>query len=281
MNETAIDQTLQQDQTPPPAVEPQILDRARLQGWIPKEEFRGDTSKWISADEFVKRADHLMPILKSVNRKLETKLTDAERRLSEIQGTVEKMAKVQTKYSTDQYETLVLDIRTRKRQAAETGDLALYDQLEQQEKLVAKPEPIEVKPSPPSDAPHPEVSRWVGENSSWFNTDRELTDYAMFVGEQLKRNQDPLAMPGNEYAFCQEVKNRVQRTFPSKFQNPNQRRGDMDESNLRGGENQNTPSGKKTWNDLPTEAKHQCTSLLAQIPGYTKEKYLKDYFEGD
>ena len=55
----------------------------------------------------------------------------------------------------------------------------------------------------------------------------------------------------------------------------------MDESNLRGGENQNTSSGKKTWNDLPPEAKHQCTNLLAQIPGYTKEKYLKDYFEGD
>ena len=61
----------------------EVENRAKIQGWVPKEEFRGDSERWIPADEFVKRADHMMPILKSVNRKLETQVTDLNRKLAE------------------------------------------------------------------------------------------------------------------------------------------------------------------------------------------------------
>lgn len=125
-----------------------------------------------------------------------------------------------------------------------------------------------------------EVERWKDENKSWYGVDQELTDYAVFVGEQMKNGQHPLATPGNEYAFCQEVKNRIQRTFPQKFQNPNRARTDIDESSLRGGDNLDTGTGKKGWKDLPSEARQQCTNLMAQIKGYSRERFIKDYFEG-
>ena len=89
-----LETEVQPEVVPPPSPDPQVIERARLQGWIPKEDFKGDEGRWIPADEFVKRADHMMPILKSVNKKLEGKLTEAEKRLQEIQGTMEKMVKV-------------------------------------------------------------------------------------------------------------------------------------------------------------------------------------------
>ena len=276
-----LETEVQPEVVPPPSPDPQVIERARLQGWIPKEDFKGDEGRWIPADEFVKRADHMMPILKSVNKKLEGKLTEAEKRLQEIQGTMEKMVKVQSKVAEDFYTAKVSELKAEKRKAVEAGDVETYQQLEERESKIAKPEPIliekqEVQPDAPT--VHPEVSRWIGENSKWFGTDEELTSYAMFVGEQLKNKNDPLALPGNEYKFCEKVKNQVQRTFPQKFQNPNQQRTDMDESATRGSEQQ-ADSEKKGWNNLPPEAKSQCAKLMQDIPGYTKEKYLNDYFE--
>lgn len=262
-----------------PKADPAVEQRARIQGWVPKEEFRGDEARWIPADEFVKRADHMMPILKSVNRKLEGQVSEMSRKLAETQDLMGKMVKINEKYSDSLYEQQVGDLKTKKRQAAQEGNWELYDRLEQQEGKLSRPEKVEVKPSEPSPGIHPDIAKWQEENSTWFGKDPELTEYAQFVGEQLKNNKSPLATPGNEYAFCQEVKRRIQATFPSKFQNPNRNRSMIDESDTRGSDTF-TGNGKKTWNDLPDDAKRQCNKLMTEIKEYTKEKYLKDYFEG-
>ena len=263
-----------------PLVDPQIEERAKMQGWSPKEDFRGDPSNWRPADEFVRRADEMMPIMKSVNKRLEGQVNTLKDELSETKGMVSKMVKVQEKYSGDLYETKITDIRAKKREAAKSEDWETYDRLEGLEMQTAKPEPA--KPDPPANANHvetvhPEVERWIGENN-WFGNDREMTDYAAFIGEQLKINNDPLAQVGNEYAFCEKVKRQVQSTFPNKFQNKSRGHTDVDEPNLRGSENTN-PSGKTTYNDLPKDAKEHCKQMLRDIPNFTKEKYLKDYFE--
>ena len=37
----------------------------------------------------------------------------------------------------------------------------------------------------------------------------------------------------------------------------------------------------KTYNDLPSDAKIECDRFVATIKGYTREKYVTDYFEED
>ena len=268
-------------ETPPETPDPAIENRARIQGWVPKEDFRGDPSLWRPADEFVRRADEMMPILKSVNRKLESQVGTLTKKLTDTQGMIEKMVKVQSKYSEDSYNTAIADIKTQKLKAVEDGNIDMYQRLEAREALISKPESVHVDPKPNEnhmESMHPDVQQWVNDNSTWFGKDPELTDYAVYLGEQLKNSKDPSAMPGNEAQFCQKVKERVQKTFPHKFANPNQNITTIDESSTRGV----TPPSKtgKTWNDLPQDARQHCSRLLQEIPGYTKEKYLKDYFEG-
>lgn len=282
--EPQVTETPPEPQAPaPPAVDPQLESRARIQGWVPKEEWRGDPSIWRPADEFVKRADEMMPILKSVNQKLESKVQDLTGRLEQTKAMIDKMVKIQSRYSEDFYDTKLAEIRSKKLEAVQAGDTERYVQLEQQESKISRPEKIE--PMPPAnenhvESLHPEVQRWIGENNTWFGKDKEMTDYAVFVGEQLKNSGDPLALPGNEYAFCQRVKERVQSTFVSKFQNPNNFRSSVDDSNLRGGASPDVSgNGGKDWNHLPPEAKAQCMKFMAEIPGFTKEKYIRDYYE--
>ena len=268
----------------PPQPDLQVMERARIQGWVPKEDFRGDQARWISADEFVKRADHMMPILKSVNKKLEGQVTDLGKKLGDTQGMIEKMVKINEKYTDDFYTSKMAEIKSQKRKAAEDGNFDLYDKLEIQETQITKPEKIEIKtPSGKEttiDSPNPVVAEWVDKNKSWWGVDVELTNYAQFLGDQMAKNKDPDATPGREYEFCQKIEKQLKTTFPTKFSNPNRNRSDVDESNLRGGDLPPDTSGKKGWNDLPADAKQHCNKLLMEIPGYTKEKYLKDYFEG-
>jgi hypothetical protein len=88
-----VTQELEDQRAAQQAIE--IEGRAKMQGWVPKDEFKGDPTKWINADEFVKRADHMMPILKSVNKKLEGQVVDLNRKLSQTQDMVQKMVKIQ------------------------------------------------------------------------------------------------------------------------------------------------------------------------------------------
>ena len=126
--ETPVDKTPEQVEQERRA-QVEVQNRARIQGWVPKEEFRGDQQKWITADEFVKRADHMMPILKSVNRKLEGQVSDLHKKLSDTQGMIEKMTKIQEKYVDDSYVAKRAELRTQKRKAAEEGRWDDYNHL--------------------------------------------------------------------------------------------------------------------------------------------------------
>ena len=66
---------------------PEVETRARALGWTDKDSFRGDPNKWIPADEFVRRGEEVMPILRQNNKALERKLAEQAsemRRLQEL-----------------------------------------------------------------------------------------------------------------------------------------------------------------------------------------------------
>jgi ElaB/YqjD/DUF883 family membrane-anchored ribosome-binding protein len=243
-------------------------ERAKLQGWVPEEEFRGDKARWIPADEFVKRADHMMPILKSVNKKLESKFSQAERELKETKETLKKIVSIQTKYQTDQYTDKISAIHEQKRQAVENADVDTYNKLEEQEKKIKPPDVLD-------DEPAPEAKRWMSENS-WFNTDDDLTEDAVALANAMQKKGDPLAQPGREYELGEAVKAKLMKLHPDKFKNANQGKSDIDETTTR--ESQQKPNGK-SWNNLPADAKEYWENQGQYIPGFTKEKYIKAYFE--
>lgn len=251
--------------------DPKIEERAKLQGWVPETEFKGDKARWIPADEFVKRADTVMPILKSQNRKLEEKLLNLDKELTKQREITKKMVKIHGKYVDDFYDDRISNIKKQKSEAVELGDVEKYHKLEVEESKLAKPEKLVIEEEQPQIPP--EVARWQSENSHWFGKDQELTEYAAIIGDRLAKQGHSY----NEYQFLEVVKEKVKTMFPDKFNGNSNKSSGVDEAGTRGSET--TKAKGKTYNDLPADAKAQCQELLATIPGYTKERYLRDYFD--
>jgi protein required for attachment to host cells len=264
---------LEQEVEKTPEIDPKIEERAKLQGWTPKESFRGDPERWITAKEFVDRADNMMPILKSVNKKYEEKLIALEKELKDQKELTKKMIKIHGKYSKETYDSKVAEIKLKKQQAVEDGDVELYKTLDDQQEKITAPEVVEIEEDT-KQQDHPEVARWKEENSKWYGQDQELTEYADIIADRMARKGHSY----KEYEFCNSVKEKVMKMFPDKFKNPAASKGSgVDEPGTRGTD---TGKGKKKgWGDLDADAKAQCAELVATVPGYTKEKYLKDYYE--
>jgi len=258
-----------------PKVDPKIEERAKLQGWVPLDGFKGDKERWISADEFVKRADTVMPILKSQNKKLEDKLLNLSKELQEQKDLSKKMIKIHGKYTEDAYNDRINTIRRLKSDAVELGDVDKYKQLEAEESKIPIPEKIEIDESP-IQAIDPGVLKWQEENAHWYGNDKDLTEYTDIIAEKMGKSGHNFT----PYQFCEEVKKRVKTMFPEKFNGAGNISSGVDEPGTRGSDTMQSKKGK-TWNDLPKDAKEQCSSLMGTIQGYTKEKYLRDYFEGE
>jgi len=247
----------------------EIENRAALYGWVPKEEFRGDKEKWVPADVFVKRADEILPIAKAMNRKLESELGSAKGEIEQMKKTVKAVIQAHKKNAQSGYESRVAQIKMEQRKAVEVGDTDLWDQLETEKEKIAKPE--EIAEVSAADV-NPIVAQWKKDNF-WYDTDPELGTYADSVSNFVSARSPGL--PVDE--FLKRVKDEVEKRFPDKFANPNRKRSpSVDRSDFGG--NGGGGGGKKTYSDLPADAKTACNDLVKQKV-LTKEQYVQSYFE--
>ncbi len=244
-------------------------NRASIYGWVPKEEFRGDKTKWVPADVFIKRAEEILPIAKSMNRKLESDLIAANRKIEQMDKTVRAVIQAHKKVAQGTYESRLAQIKTEQRKAVETGDTATWDFLEVEKERIQKPEDIPIHQTKEE---NPVVVQWKLDNA-WYESDPELGTYADTVSNYITARRPGL--PPDE--FLKAVKEEVQRRFPDKFANPNRRRTPSVDRSETGG-NGGDSGKKKTYSDLPADAKIACDDLVKQKI-LTRERYLKTYFE--
>lgn len=62
----------------------EVLQEAKMLGWVDKEQFRGRPEDWVPADEFVERGKHVLPILKANNERLMNELRGRDGRLMQM-----------------------------------------------------------------------------------------------------------------------------------------------------------------------------------------------------
>lgn len=91
---------------------------ARSRGWTPKEDFKGDESRWIDAETFVKNAETKMPLLTKENRQLKDKIEFLERQVKKL-AKAEQMA----------YSNAIEDLKAKQREAVEYGDVKAHDAI--------------------------------------------------------------------------------------------------------------------------------------------------------
>ena len=262
-----------QGEVPDVPVEPQIsqeiIDRARMMGHIPKEEFRGDVSKWVDAQKYVERADNLMPILKSQLNKYEGEISNLKATVESQKKTTEKLLKMGETVQQRAYEQAKRELTKEQVQAVADGDVTKWQQLEDQKEGLPKPEPVVVEETQPS----PVFESWKSGNE-WYLKDQDMTEYANFYGQNLQKRDPNLSYE----ELLIKVEEKIKQTFPQRFENPERSKPSVVDGGVTREIAQKTG---KSYNDLPADAKEMCNINVKQGLFKSKEDWVKSYFEED
>ena len=251
----------------PDQIDPQIIERAKLMGHIPKEEFRGDPSKWVPADKYVERADNLMPILKSQLGKYEGEIANLKATVENQKKTTEKLLKMGETVQQRAYEQAKRELTKEQAQAVADGDVTKWQQLEDQKEGLPRPEPVVVEEV------NPVFNQWHTGNE-WYLKDEDMTDFANLHAQKLTKQNPSLSYD----QVLKKVEDKIKETFPQRFENPERSKPSV----VDGGVTREivTKSGK-TYNDLPADAKEMCNINVKQGLFNSKEDWVKSYFEED
>lgn len=251
---------------------------ARSQGWVPKEEFKGDPDSWVDAEKFVERGEKIAAIATKKSKELESKLEKIEKEreedrkiFAEFKNYTDEVRQRDRETVENWYKNELANIKAAKREAIKEGDnekLAdiedykdnLEDRYKEEKDKLNKKD--EIKDTNKSD---PDFDVWVKDNS-WYQDDEIMLAYANHVGSKMYKEKFSSNME-----FYKKVEEKVREKFPDKFSNPNR-----EKSNTVEGAGGHKQSKGKTFDDLPPHAKAACNRFCKTIKGFTKEQYLRD-----
>ena len=275
-----------------------VIKQARDMGWTPQDKFKGDPEKWVDADEFVRRGEQLMPLLRKTNQRLKEDLAARDAEIDNLRSKTENMQatldRLDAHYSAANKraaEQAITGLKDQLKSAREDGDVDKEVELLQQiglaqsevqrltdedakkkEKEKDKP-PVEDKATPKID---PSLKAWQREND-WFGTDPKKTRQFNRIAEDLREDlnesgEDDKYSPVEFLERCSELWEEQfgEAKLPSK----------TDGGNRSGGSQ--SPGSVKGWNQLPKEAKEACLADVDVLVGEGKrfptlEDWKKEY----
>ena len=222
-----------------------------------------------------------MPILRKNNEKLLKELGEARKIAEEARESAKEFReyqKQQFEKKTKDLEGQLEQLKQAKRDAITQGDgdraIAIDDamddlkeqRLEAKEDLKAAEEKAKEVPQITQD---PILNTWM-EKNDWFGKDSRLTGVANGLGVSLRQENPSL----NGQAFLDKLDSELQEMFPEKF--GKKRTPNPMEGSPNGTARPSVSSGKKTYNNLPPEAKAACDKFVKQGL-MTKEAYVAEY----
>jgi len=252
-------------------VDPEIEKEARLFGWVPKEDFRGNEDDWRDADAFVKKGREINGFLRKDRERLMQELNKRDAKIAEIEAATKKFSEFHAQTEERAYKRAIEDLKAAKKEAREIGDVDKEIEIEDQiADLKEERKAVETKvtPTPVTPVLDPVFVAW-NEDNKWFGTDRGLTAAANGIGETIRLTHPHLV--GRD--FLDEVVRQTKEEFPEKFESK-RARSNMVEGGTTGAR---VSAGGKSYADLPKEAKEACDSFVNK-KWMTREQYVKEYF---
>lgn len=253
-----------------------VEEKAAKMGFIDKEAWVSqgkDPEKWRPAEEFVERGENIVPIMRDRIDRLEKELEV----ISKLNKTeLDRVKKDSYDRATREYDEKLKNLNKQKFDAIQDGNVEEFQRVEGQISNLKRPE------EPVNEPIHNPVFEDWSKKNDWYapdignigNADRELTIFANGVGATIAGQKLPAEQ------FYAEVERQVKAAFPHKFENKHRA-----EAGIAEGGRPNMGKTKKTWSDLPPEAKkayeRSAERLKKHGREYKKEDYVKDYFEED
>lgn len=268
--------------------------QARKIGWLPEDQFKGDKSKWVDAETFVRRGEEFLPFIKAENRKLQETVSRQTNELSELKTllkstkeTVDALKEYNSEMNRERAKEKSAEIVQSIKAAREEGDIEAEEKLREQlaETREALKESAEKKIQPAVSAneqvkPPPEWDSWVAENP-WWNEDEVMRAAATAISAQLAARGD-----FNNLTIAERFKlvaEKVRQKFKMDTEEP-RRTSKVEPSKGGGGAG---ASGGKGYKDLPSEVRQACDRFADRLVGKDKtyktvdewrKKYASDYF---
>lgn len=237
--------------------------KAREDGWVPSEEWKGDQSRWVDAKTFVERGQQFLPIVQAKYRKTLETVDSLRKEVDELKmGSKEyrEFAEKALARERQEKESKITELETLRKKAISEGDGDAFDRADK--KLTELRQEPAAKP-----ALAPETQAWLTENT-WYSQDPVLRGIADGLSDVVAAENPGL----KGRAFLDKLREKVQTEVPHKFQNFRR------ETSITEDHQRKTPSKKgRTYEDLPDDAKTACSRFLKQIPGFTKEAFLSQY----
>lgn len=280
------------------AVDPAVASiegRARRMGWRPKDEFRGDSSRWTDAQTFVERGETELPVLRERYRALDDRFAKLESTTQETaRQAAARHAETTTAFNEFRefskrgeeraYARAKAELEARMATAVSTADQAQFttakaelDALDRSRVPATVTPPVKVAEvvAPPPTI-HPDAQAWINDNA-WFNSDPAMTQYALAVHTAMLKNQPGLSMRDN----LAETKADVMARFPEKFENPRRAAAAAVAGSPTATSTVKAKGPYPAFANWPADAKAAYTKFKTQMPTYTTEEYAKIYFAGD
>jgi len=239
--------------TPAPQQAPAYEDRAREQGWVPKEEWTGDPDKWRPAREFVDRGE------------LFGKIDTMGKELKEAKKTLRMMQEHHAKVKESEYNRAVSDLKALQKQHLEEGNSDGY--LETTELLTdirAEQKAREAVAQAIPAGPDPRFVEWT-KNNEWYVKDKEMHEYADAVGLGYAQ-QHPSLSPEEVLTY---VTHQVKGRFRERFLNPNRAKPSAVEGS-------NTTGSPRKGSIELTEEERKVMNTFVRAGVMTKEAYTEE-----
>lgn len=258
----------------------EIEERAKAQGWKPKEEFKGDPEQFVEAAEYVRRGEEVLPFVKATNRRLnetveqlQTRLEASERMvranaaaLEEVQ-TANREAQVERAEQTvEQIEAAIVDAREANDVQTELVLLrkhatAVTAAAKAKEKPAVKEEP---RTNGSADLTKtPEFKEFLQENS-WWQDDAVMRAASIEIQNQLYREGTiTSATPMSERLTM--VAEATRAKFGMKDSGGRKRTQRVESGGGPGGGNNSSSESGKSFSDLPEDAKIACDKAAKRL----------------
>lgn len=239
---------------------------ARAEGWVPKEEFKGDESKWVDAETFVKRGEEILPIVNAKNRKLVGEIEELQKTVEELKlgnSQFREFHEKEIEKQKRQRDEAIRELEAARKKAITDGD---GEAFEKADKALS-----EVKSEPDQkNQLSDDQKAWLAENR-WYEEDDTLQAVADGLSGVLAKRRPDLV---GKRAFLDELTKLVREEMPHKFENPNRQKQTVEDSRPKG-----KTGGGKTLDDMPEADRKTFERFKKTIPGFDLERAVKNYFE--
>lgn len=292
---------------------PEDIENAKKMGWKDPAEWKGapPRGRFLKAKEYLERAETVIPIMRSENKKLKDEADQLRKELKEFKeetkltvANMAKMSKVALDRQRNQLEdkySAAIDAATevgdkdqvRKLREAERKDLKEFDEAAEEVKEAKTEKGKEsVNGALPKDV-QDTIGHWIGENA-WYSGDEEMQAVANTYHGKLLKEKPGLTLAEN----LAETRKYVAKRYPEKFKVEDEP-DDEDEkpargSRVEGGSRNAGGGGGSRFSKLPADAKSQADKFIKEDGLFlekgedpvkdlnkARERYAADYFGDD